>query len=1506
MRIPLFRFWVSIALAGLSFTGKSQSLDSFPENPIEFANTLGAFLTANKSEEIEKVFKAIEPALRSGAYPEAEFVLIRQLCNQMKARRLTPNPHFKRYLELLPLVKQASSSPTAFQEWHQVLLYLVSPTNNRTVNDFSNFLTFSSDLFEKQAIRSSDGGGVTWRMEPPAWKIVLENGEPALITEKTSLIGQRLKDSIRISETQGTYYPLEYLWKGKGGKVSWERIGLPAEVNVQLDTYALDARKGIYSADQALLSYPLFLGQKKIKGVFSDKVTLDNAGNEGFYPRFESLTERVEIKEFGEGIRYSGGFRLEGKTVYGVGALGNKPQLEIYNRSGAKVFKGVSNRFTIKQGEQLSGEQVEAVFYSQGDSIYHPSVNIRFSVSTKELRLYRGELGSGRIPFVSSVHQVNIEAEEIIAYLNADSVLIGKPTVSIAQKSPVLFESLNFFQQKEFEAFQGISSVNPLALIKVTAEKTGTRIIEAEVIAKNLNSKYTAQSITKLLYDLAAQGFINYDSDKQLVEVKDKVFNYVDASRNRIDYDALRLVSATDQTNAIFNLKNKTITIKGVKWIPFSTRQKVAMIPDSNEVILREHRNLDFAGILQAGFSEIKGKNFHFQYQGFQIQADSIDRFRLFAPDKRPSETPGIQPFALGSDIERFSGTLLIDAENNKSGKEDIPIFPSMNSKGKSYVFYDGEFAKDTVYRRADFYFELEPFHLNQLDNYVKEELAFPGKLVSARIFPDIKETLKVRDDRSLGFLHTTPEAGYPVYQKKGVFSGTIDLANRGLWGKGALQFLGARIESEDFIFRPLAATGSAREFALKEVRDKQPVPQVNGSDVQINWRPYADSMYVSTASKAFDLFQQGEHYLTGRLILTPGGLKGEGTLDWPQAAISSPQFSFGAFSVQADTMSLQIKALDKGAIAIKTDSIRGNIDFDKKKATFRTNQEFLKTGLPFNQYETSMNEFDWDMSKETVTFKSDITNYGTFTSSHPEQDTLSFQGRTAFYDLKTYLLQIGETPFIKSADAYIYPDSGRVEIQPGGAMTKLENATIVCDTISKNHKINRASVQILGRKEYRASGFYEFNIGSKKQEIAFTDIRGTRVGKGAMSQKATATLAEGQITPEDSFLIDTKTSFYGLISLGSESVNLKFDGFARLESEKLPERNWFSINTQSDKSNLAIPYSSPKTEEGIPLETGLFLSKEIAAVYPRVMMPLYFRKDRPVFPAKGVFRYDKTKDQFIFGDSSRVLLQRPTGNQLIFHSKTGRLEAEGKFNLGSGLKYYRIDAAGAASTQFLDVPDSLQAQTPPAPVDFNLIAGLTFTVPEKLLRLMQNEIASASFATNPIPYLTNIDYYKKGFAEIMPPSKELQEALDGLSTGVLGLPKKDNTFTLLFTGLNMRWDMDYQSLVSRTPEAGLVSILGDPINQKVTCYAEFKMPSNDDDRVYFYLKLPNEIYYYYGYRNGILEINSNDNRFMDEASKMKSSELITKTPDGETYEIQIVEASRAQMFLRRAQAAGK
>lgn len=83
-------------------------------------------------------------------------------------------------------------------------------------------------------------------------------------------------------------------------------------------------------------------------------------------------------------------------------------------------------------------------------------------------------------------------------------------------------------------------------------------------------------------------------------------------------------------------------------------------------------------------------------------------------------------------------------------------------------------------------------------------------------------------------------------------------------------------------------------------------------------------------------------------------------------------------------------------------------------------------------------------------------------------------------------------------------------------------------------------------------------------------------------------------------------------------------------------------------------------------------------------------------------------------------------------------------------------------------------------------------------------------------------------------------------------------------------------------------------------------MPTNDDDRLYVYLKSPSQLYYFFGYKQGILNVVSNNTRFMDELLGMKDKEKIIKLPDGETYEIQPVEPSTAQAFVNRVEAVKK
>jgi hypothetical protein len=1508
------QFFVRLTVALLVFTtsqlfAQSPRPANFAKETPEFLSQMNVFLSASKSDVLDKTFKEFEGIFRTNFTTlEAERVIV--TCNTMLGRRLNPNPHFQAYLNTLLTFKQTAPDEKSFAEWHVVVDSLLVPGIHQ-VQQFTDFMNFSKGYFSNKMLATGDAGATSWQTVSTKIHLRYKNKQPYVHMEEGNLIARRKDDSLRISNTTGTYYPLKFEWIGKGGQVSWKRIGMDSTVLTELGNYKLDTRMGIYTTDQAFLTFPAMFGNQRIPGKFSDKISSDSKST---FPKFSSDNKDLEIKNFAEGVRFRGGFNLEGTTIYGEGSENKKAVIEILDRNKNRVFKGTAKRFSIRRNQQIAGEGVESVFYFKKDSIFHPSANFRYTLSDKVLQLYRGERGSDKYPFFSSNHQMNFDANNVKAFLAKDSVVIGERAASFTSKEPMKFESLQFFSKREFEGLQSIATYNPLIRLKLLSDELGgTREVEAEDFARKLNSTFNSDNITSLLFDLTGQGFIRYNMDTKMITILDKVYHYVNASVGRTDYDQLRILSKIDSANAVLDLKNNNILVRGVNFLELSRRQQVGIDPDSSRLTLSQNRNIRAKGTLKAGFSELRSNKLFFDYSKFSVNSDSIKYWRLFVPDKRPSENKGqeLNPYGLTSDIEKFKATLIIDAEGNKSGKDEVALFPSLNSQSPSYVYYDrkyNKFVKDTVYKRDSFFFELKPFNFNRLDDYIKSDIVFKGKLVSAQVFPDFDEQIGVMDDYSLGFKHKTPEKGYPVYKVKGRFLGEINLSNEGFQGKGNIQYLGAALASEDIMFKPKQMLASAKAFDLAEKRTKgEEVPQAHGELVKLDWRPYRDSMYIRSEKEAFKLFKSGEHTLAGMLTLTPGGLKGNGVLDWPAASMKSKQFNFGANSLKADTTSLNIKAEEAGAIAIQSDRLKGDVDFDQQIGRFKSIDEFLTTKMPFNQYETSMNEFIWEMNNTVVNFKADESKMGIFTSLHPDQDSLRFNGKKASYDLKTYLLTVKEVPHIKAADAMIIPDSGVVLVRPKAVIDTLKNAVIVCDTLNKNHRINRATVSILGKKEYRATGFYEYNVADKKQEIEFENILGTRVGKGQRSEKRSATRAEGLIEETDSFIIDHKTSFYGKIKLFSESVNLTFEGFAKLNADKLPQQNWFTIRSSGDKKDLTIRYDSPKNIEAIPLETGFYLSKEVNFVYPSVMMPLMFRKDRAILPTKGILKYDKTKDQFLFGDSLKLVGKSYEGNKLIFHNKDAKVEGEGKLGLCTALKVIKLDAAGTIVGKFENIPDSLLGKTPPPPVDIDVISGVILRMPDKLMKIVQNEMESSSSTAKDIAYLTDLEYYRRRFFPLLPDDSDVEKSMVEFQNGVLDLPKKFNPYTFLFTGLKMRWDMDYQSFVSTKDQVGLISMNGgNMVGKEFTTHIEYKMPGNDDDRVYIYLKLPNDIYYYFGYKAGIMEINSNDNRFMDEAAKMKKTELFIKGEDGEVAEIQVVEANRAQAFVQRIKAAGK
>ncbi len=1502
-----------VILCAMPVALQAQRLERLPDNQGEFLAQLKIFMTEGKLPALEATFKTFETAFSGGAFPEEEFQQILRTSNTMLSQRLGATPYFKAYLEALLAVKKSENPAQRLRDLHRVLDAMLAEPD-RKVNDLLGFLEFASPFFERRSLRQSELG-TSWYALTDTYRIRYEDKKPSIVMDKIDLMAARKEDSIFIYQTSGILFPLENRWKGIGGKVTWERRGLGKEVYVELNDYELEVNKGLYEVKQVKFYYPLFFGNQPIEGSFSDKLIGGDDATVGSYPRFESSKPVSQLSNLGKGLSYAGWFRLNGATVYGFGNRDNPAVIQIVNDNKQLLFRGDAELFTIRREELITGERVNSSIYMGKDSISHPSVNLRYNIPQRLLQLTRGQRGSDRNPFFSSHHNINIEVDKITAYFDRDSIYFGEKSVANTFKKDVVFESLHYFKKTDYQRIQSIASKNPLAVMKSVAEKEG-RSINAGTLARSIDEKFTVDNIQTLLYDLVSQGFLNYDSERQRVEIKDKVFHYVNSDAGKADYDLLRIQSKYEEgSNAALNMRNGAMTLRGVENIEFSTKQRVALKPDSSEITLRANRNMDFNGRLFAGFSVLEGKKFRFDYSKFMIFLDSVRYFDLFLPTGELDKNRNPIAYGIASRIEYLSGALLIDAPNNKAGRDNIVMFPSLESKSKSFVYYDLRETQEGIYHRDSFFFELTPFSFQHLDVIASKDLVFKGKLVSADIFPPFAESISLQEDNSLGFISQTPETGLAAYRNKGRYTGAVELSNKGLLGKGVLSYLGASVNAKDIVFKPEEMLAKADRFDLEEARSGAvKTPQVRGEQVAIQWRPYRDSMYIRSETAPFAMFKDNNHVFNGTLILTPGGLKGNGSLDWDKASLQSKLLSFSSYSATADTSTINIRTLGVEGVAIRTKNVKSDLDFDKKMGKFKANVPGEWTDFPYNQYQTSLNAYTWDMEGEAIKFESEKGVKGKFRSIHPDQDNLAFEGETAYYDLRSNELRLGGVEHIIAADAFVYPDSGLVSIQSGGEMRTLENARIIADTLNRNHVINRATVNIRGKRFYQADGYYQYNIGQREQEIHFQNIVGQPVGKGRPSEKPVVTRATGEVSPDMNFFIDHKTTFKGTITLNAESKALKFDGFARLEADKLPYPEWFSVSSEADKNDLVIRYDVPKNENGDPLRTGLFLGKESAKVYPAVMQALSFRKDRDIFPAKGFFRYNKARDQFIFGDSLRVIANGMHGNLFTFKNSDGTVEADGRFNLGSALKYITVDAAGTAKATFPPPPagDVMLDEEPgptqiaEVPMRAELMTGIKMILPDQLAKIMITDFRSSTFDAAPIVFLTDLDYFRKAATQLFPDEKDMREAISGLTSGYLDVPKRLNPYTFLFSRLKLKWDSELQSFIGTENNTGLVSIAGESLNRMVNCYIEFKMPSNEDDRLYIYLKSPSEQFYFFGFKQGILNITSNNPAFMSALESMKAKDRIFKMPDGENYEIQPLEESEALRFVRRIQAANK
>jgi hypothetical protein len=1499
---------VALVLFSLGVSG--QNLKSFTSDPAVFFEEMKTFLQeTNKDEgeniinelkaiwftpgtsekevkEEEKVYKEANSVLkdRMKVYPDVKYLpyshqtgklndvqktAVVRTANAMLKKRMKAFPDFKNYLFTLMSFKRTNQSDESFQAW-QVSLdkLLLLPTRF-----FSSFINTCNSIFADNTLFASSS--TKWVASNNGYSFDFDS-LPKIVFKNVDLHCYSKGDSLVIRSTKGFYYPVKEAFYGNGGDVDWKRAGMDgSKVFAKLKKYIVDVKGADYTADSVTFYNKNYFSEPTLGRLYDRLVANMNTENAS-YPRFESYTKRLNIKQLVEGVDYKGGFTMRGNKVFGSGSKEEDAYLTFYRNK--KPFIITSSKGYLIAKDKITSDITGVKIYFKEDSIYHPGVQLKYLTEKNELSLFGNNEGISKSPYFDSYHQIDMYFDEL-HWGTKDSLITFK---MISKSGEAVFESNNFYKSERYERIQALADINPLVQLQAFSVKYKTKDIKADDLAKYMS--LPPETVRLLMISLSNKGFVTYDVDANIIHVKDRVGFYINAKGNKTDSDVIQFLSNNGaHNNASLNLLNYDLSLMGVAEISLSDAQSVYIQPDRRKVVLKKNRDFTFAGIIHAGRFDIFGKDFFFDYNNFKINLNNVDSLRMKVPQVQADERGDHPLVKVKSVLQAITGDLLIDQPYNKSGKVAFPNYPIFNSNKDSYVYYNKGSIQKGVYKKDNFYFHLEPFSVDSLDNFTAAGLAFKGNLSSANIFPDFKETLVLMPDYSLGFTKETPKEGLPVYKGKATFISKIRLSHEGLKGEGTLDYLTSTSKSKDFIFLPDSMNTIAETFVNKKQKDS---PWINGKEVYIHYMPYKDRMFVNKRTQQIVMYE-AQAFLSGNIELTPTAITGNGLLSVEESETTSKLYEFKENTLKADTADFNLKSISEAAMAVSTKNVRANVDFTKRYAEYKSNGGGSYVSFPVNQYICFIDQFKWYMDAELIELSSSEAGAGAtkgpanidlggsdFISTNPQQDSLRFKAPSAKYNLKENIITADKVPYINVADAIFYPENGTVIVEKKAKMHSFVNSKLIANSITKFHNFYNVALTINGRKNYTGNGDYDFVDPSKhKQTIKFNKIT---------VDSTIQSYAIGSIGEDSKFTLSPKILYKGDVKLLASKEGLTYSGYGQLVQAcaSLP-KTWFSFNGDVDQNKLFIPIAEPKDEANGKLSSGIELTNDSAHVYSAFLTKKSKYSDTDIIGSEGFLTFESASKEFRI--SSKEKLQNPLlpGNYLSFNDSKCQLFGEGKMNLGVAFGQIQLNAVGNGT-------DNLNDHT----TKLNLLLALDFFFSDDALKLFGEDIAS--IAT--LPPMPDSPVYDKGLAELV--GKEKADKLIA-ELNLYGNFKKIPTelqHSILFSDLKLTWNTKSKSYRSVGP-IGVGSILKNQLNKILKGNVEM-VRKRGGDILNIYLEMDNT-WYFFNYQRGVLQAISSNAKFNDEINKVKPDKRSNKG-DKENFMYMLSTERKKNEFLKK------
>lgn len=1462
----------------------------FSENSETFIQQIGVKLSETNSkkfaEDGRKLMQTLTERWNAGRFDKEEKDGIKLIAEVLHGSKVRVYPHFYNYFVLVNSFAFSRQLPNSIKAWNNYALMLLQHQRQKEFHelvDFTSKLMASGKLFERNTLEWSLLNARFSFSSDSLLKIQVEKGDLVCATSR---------DSSVITQTQGTTVYGSNRWNGTGGVVYWKRFQVPRdEINAEFLNYSVDFQLSEYFADSVIFRNTSYY-DKPILGSFQDKVFNSPPNPRTAYPRFKSYDRELFIKDVFPGIDFVGGLTMEGTALFGTGGNGNRAVLTI--RRNNNLFARLLTEQVQISKERLLSDRVTASLFIDSDSLYHPGLRLRYTHNNRQLTLFRSETGLADSPFFNSYHKVDIYVEAL--YWDLDKTEIAfRRLEGIGNESSGRIESANYYADIEFSRLQGIDDLNPLFVIQ-NYLKTYSEGREISLNALAAFMKKPVEQVVAQLLRLASKGFLVYDPATQTAQVKDRFYYTLEARSGRTDYDVIRLNTSTTmrRPNASLDLNSLELVINGVPEVILSDSQRVNIFPNEGRIVMKKNRDFVFSGLIRAGLFDFYARDCFFQYDSFRLNMNFVDSLAFYArvrqadrPEYRTTYTK------VRNVIADLNGTLFIDAPNNKSGLKSLPRYPIFNSKSESYVYFDQANIQSGSLNRELFYYAVDPFEIDSLDNFSTDNLKFEGYLASAGIFPGFREPLIVMPDYSLGFEHQAPDDGYSMFGNKAKYFENIHLSNRGFYGKGVIDYLTTHSSSERFVFYPDSVYAAQMQVFMNEQLIPVEFPRGQSDTISMHWHASEDIMRLRTLTKPFLVFNNSEHY--GQLDVKPSGMQGAGRLDFGDASVASAYFNFKSHSFEADTADFTLYTAIEKKEAFAARDYRTVINFDQRLGRFTNLGDQSRLSFPFNQYICSLDEASWLMDDDRLVLNNNVIGkiYGIenldfyqlldldlsgsgFTSTHPDHDSLSFFCLEAEYDLVKYAIEAKDVKIVRVADAAIFPNDGRITILQDARMQTLESATIIANTVNRFHLINDARVNVFSKNSFEGRGYYDYIDANKTvQPIELASIWVDETG---------VTHALGSIPESAIFFLNPYFFFNGQTGLRADRKELRFSGGYRINQECMPgSMAWISFDTLIDPMNVRLPVSGEPTDlSGLKLGTGLTYNSISGSYYPALLDYKRSSEDKPLSKVAGSIYYDEVRGGFMIEPRNT---DKHSGTYGLLTDRC-LVVGEGPINLDVNFGFASIDAFGSFMHKV--IADSTY-------VDWTIY--LNFIFDEKLLSQVADSLSKANL---PGVNLLTTQYLPAVSRRL---AKEDAERIRN-DINLYGAPRRipeGLDRSLVLADVKMKWNPGTRSFVSYGP-IGIANLVRNQVNKYVNGYLEIEKGRVSDGFTLF-LQPDVNTYFYFNYRDGLLQAISSSAAFNDYLVNLKTDKRVTtKRGTGEQYEFIISTDRKVADFIRKMQ----